>query len=139
MLSVREKKTHKADRTVTSAAVSHLFAGRHAPWLVKDGDSAWYASTVPVGRSCARFAALDITLSVAEREPPAVVAGMTVGSSAMTLGVCGAVTMVGDLGGSPLVCEASIWLWLTEVVGRRDAIVDLAWSIGAGVSIFLYR
>lgn len=32
---------------------------------MKDGERAWYASTVPVGRSCARFAALDITLSVA--------------------------------------------------------------------------
>lgn len=59
------------------------------PWLVKDGDNAWYASTVPVGRSCARFAALDITLSVTE---PELVVGDDAdmsGSSSALLGVCG--------------------------------------------------
>lgn len=45
----------------------HLLTGWHVPWLVKDGDSAWYATTVPVGRSCPRFTALDITLSATVR------------------------------------------------------------------------
>ena len=86
---------------------------KHLPWLVKDGDSAWYASTVPVGRSCARFAALDMTLSVAMAA-----AGTVVGTSPSSLGVAGAVgwPLVFGLGG----------IWITAEDGEDDAMV---WSI----------
>ena len=38
---------------------------RHAPRLVKDGDSEWNASAVPVGSSFARLATLASVLSMA--------------------------------------------------------------------------
>ena len=85
---------------------------------MKDGDSAWYASTVPVGRSCARFAALDMTLSVAVAAGPAAGAGSVVGTSSTSLGVVGAV------GWLPLVRGVG-GIWITVEDGDDDAIVLL--------------
>jgi hypothetical protein len=106
---VKEKKREKTARTPTSTAVSHWLEELQLPWFVKDGDKAWNASTVPVGRSCARLDALAITLSVVVPERSAI--GMVGGSS---LGVGGAVA---------LVCEEGIWI---RMAGGEDAIVILA-------------
>jgi hypothetical protein len=77
------------------------------PWLLKDGDSAWYASTVPVGRSCARFAALDITLSVAVVPEELGAAIGTVRGSSAPLGVA--------RGAAALACEGGIWMTMVAV------------------------
>ena len=68
---------------------------------------------------------LAITLSVAV--PGLGADGIAVDSSSATLlGMCGAVMIVGDLTGTPLVCELGIWI---TVAGGGDAIVDLLYAL----------
>ena len=112
------KKRQLAVRTMTSEAVSHWLDDSHLPWLVKDGDSAWNASTVPVGRSCARFAAVDMTLSVAEADGREV-AGAIVESPA-SLGVVGTVATVI----SPSLVCGDMWIMVGD---DEDAITCWKW------------
>lgn len=60
---MKAKKQHEREHNPIRVAVRYILEMLQSPRLLKEGDSAWKAMTVPQGRSFTRLAALPRVLS----------------------------------------------------------------------------